>query len=49
MSSFLKEGDCEVVEDLKNPSALRASPFKNGDKNNIYILLSQQMTEVKFQ
>ena len=32
VSSFLKEGDHEVVEDFKNPSALRASPFKKGDK-----------------
>ena len=31
LSSFLKEGDHEVVEDFKNPSVLRTSPFKKGD------------------
>ena len=54
MSSFLKEGDHEVVEDFKNPSALRASPFpakaghgKKGDKYDFIKYSASQALQLK--
>jgi hypothetical protein len=45
LSSFLKEGNHEVVEDFKNPSVLRTSPFKKGDKIEIILNIKMLMTE----
>jgi hypothetical protein len=42
-SSLIKEGNHEVVEDFKNPSVLRTSPFKKGDI--LKILLTESYLE----